>query len=272
MGRDLVVASFNVHAGVDAWGRPFDVTAAATSLGADVLLLQETWTPQGGIGIAPAIAAAIGGSAHETTLGEGRRALPHPRAPATWHRRWSRVDGDHAVFLDSVRPLRRSLAGSERYTTAEPGSLSLAIVSKLPVRSTAVFELPRLRRDRVRRTVLEAQLELDDEVLTVVCVHMSHLTHGSPRHFKALRAELDRLGGWRSTTVVGGDMNLWGPGVSLQLPRWRRAVKAKTWPAWRPHSQIDHLLVGHGLVVEGHRASGELGSDHLAVVARLRLR
>jgi endonuclease/exonuclease/phosphatase family metal-dependent hydrolase len=124
----------------------------------------------------------------------------------------------------------------------------------------------------VRRAVLEAQIEVEDEVITVVCVHMSHLTHGSHQHFKALRGELDRLGGPRSATVVGGDMNLWGPGVSLQLPHWRRAVKAKTWPAWKPHSQIDHLLVGRGLVVEGHRASAELGSDHLAVVARVKLR
>jgi endonuclease/exonuclease/phosphatase family metal-dependent hydrolase len=270
--RDLTVASFNLHGGVDAWGRPFDVVAAARSLDADVLLLQEAWTPEDGAGQAPAIAEATGASAHEVTLGSGRRGTPHPEAATTWSRRRARLDGDHALYLESERPLTRRLESSERYRDAEPGSLGLAIVSRLPVRSTAVVELGRLRRDRVQRRVLIAQVDVDDAALTVVCVHMSHLTHGSPRQFRSLRAELDAIGGSHSATVVGGDMNLWGPAVALQLPGWRRAVKAKTWPAWRPHSQVDHLLVGRGVSVQGSRASGELGSDHLAISARIRIR
>ena len=38
-------------------------------------------------------------------------------------------------------------------------------------------------------------------------------------------------------------MNLWGPPLSLLFPGWKRAVKGATWPAWRPHSQTDHVLV-----------------------------
>ena len=38
-------------------------------------------------------------------------------------------------------------------------------------------------------------------------------------------------------------MNLWGPPVRAFLPGWHRAVKGRTWPAWHPHSQIDHILV-----------------------------
>jgi endonuclease/exonuclease/phosphatase family metal-dependent hydrolase len=271
VAQAFAVATFNLHGGVDAWGRPFDHVAAATSLEADVLLLQETWTPDGGIGQAAEIAGAMGASAHEAVLGRGRRAEPHPEATSTWNRRRARLDGDHALFLESERPLSKRLAASERVAAAEPGALGLAVVSTLPVRSTAVVELAPLRRDRVRRRLLVAQLELDGELATVVCAHMSHLSHGSHRHFRALRHELELLGGSRSAVVLGGDMNLWGPGVALQLPGWRRAVKAKTWPAWRPHSQIDHLLVGRGIKVLGGRASGPLGSDHLALVARLRL-
>ncbi len=45
---ELTVASFNAHWGVDARGRPFDVGAAARSLGADLLVVQEVWRPHRG--------------------------------------------------------------------------------------------------------------------------------------------------------------------------------------------------------------------------------
>ena len=38
-------------------------------------------------------------------------------------------------------------------------------------------------------------------------------------------------------------MNTWGPLVRLFMPGWQRAVMGPTWPTWRPHSQIDHILV-----------------------------
>lgn len=47
---EIVVATFNVHAGIDGWGEPFDVVASCADLDADVLLMQETWTPTGGVG------------------------------------------------------------------------------------------------------------------------------------------------------------------------------------------------------------------------------
>ncbi len=73
----LTVASFNLHAGIDGWGRPFDVVAACRDLDADVLVLQETWTPDE----PPAHPAAAG----HPRLGDGdrRRArLRGRRAPA----------------------------------------------------------------------------------------------------------------------------------------------------------------------------------------------
>ena len=271
MGTELTVATMNLHGGVDAWGRPFDHVAAASSLGADLLLLQEAWTPTGGLGQAQQIADATGASVHQAPLASGRRAGPHPAALAAWQRRRARLDGDHALLLDSERPLPRSLRRSERFRDAEPGSIGLAVVSRLPVRSSSVIDLGRLRRDRLRRVLLLVRIELEAAELVVGCVHLGHLTHGSIKQFAALRRSLGQLGGPSSSTILGGDLNLWGPWVSLQLPGWRRAVKEPTFPAWRPHSQLDHLLVGAGLRVIGGRAAGPLGSDHLALVARIRV-
>jgi endonuclease/exonuclease/phosphatase family metal-dependent hydrolase len=65
-------------------------------------------------------------------------------------------------------------------------------------------------------------------------------------------------------------MNLWGPPLVLLLPGWRRAVKGRTWPAWRPHSQTDHILVSAGVGVVDGRVVYVGNSDHRAVRAELK--
>jgi endonuclease/exonuclease/phosphatase family metal-dependent hydrolase len=35
------IATFNMHAGVDGWGRPYDVVAACRLIDADVVVLEE---------------------------------------------------------------------------------------------------------------------------------------------------------------------------------------------------------------------------------------
>src|SRR5271154_1110815 len=67
-----VVASFNLHAGVDGWGRPFDVLGAAHRLAADVLVLQECFSPDGGPAHTATIADALGYRVIEVTLHRGR--------------------------------------------------------------------------------------------------------------------------------------------------------------------------------------------------------
>jgi endonuclease/exonuclease/phosphatase family metal-dependent hydrolase len=107
--------------------------------------------------------------------------------------------------------------------------------------------------------------------LTVVCVHMSHLTYGSPLHFRALNELLHHRGFAGEATVIGGDMNNWGWPLIAQVRGFRRAVRRRTWPAWRPHSQLDHLLVSDQVTVEAASVGPDLGSDHLPVRATLSL-
>ena len=67
-------------------------------------------------------------------------------------------------------------------------------------------------------------------------------------------------------------MNLWGPPVRALLPGWRLAVTGRTWPSWRPHSQIDHILVRGRLKVGSGTVLPPAGSDHRPVRAELILR
>ncbi|MGH9028028.1 MAG: hypothetical protein ACRDV4_00190, partial [Acidimicrobiales bacterium] len=58
--RELVVASWNVHCGVDGWGRPFNVVDGCRAIDADVLVLEETWSADGKTSMAQEVGDALG--------------------------------------------------------------------------------------------------------------------------------------------------------------------------------------------------------------------
>jgi endonuclease/exonuclease/phosphatase family metal-dependent hydrolase len=263
--------NFNVHAGVDGWGRPFDVVAACSGFHADVLVLEESWCPDGEKSTAAEVAAALGYAYVEHPLADGRRAGPHPDADHRWMRPLDWRGAGHAIYLDSHRRFPRRVTTTSRFTTATPGNWGLAVLTRFPLLGHEVIDLGRLRRDRARRVAIVVRVEVDGRPLTVVGTHMSHLSYGSPIQFRRLHRSLVPAVGDGPALLVG-DMNLWGPPLVALLPGWRRAVKAKTWPAWRPHSQVDHVLLSGAVEGLGGRALPMAGSDHRPVEVRIALR
>ena len=255
------VATFNAHAGVDGWGRPYDVVAACRLIDADVLVLEENWALDDGPSLAARVADVLGYEVRELALAAGRLARPHPDADRRWMRPFDWRGKSHAIFLDSELPFSEKVVRSRRFSEAERGRWGIAVLSRLPVARTDVLDLGRLARDRAHRAALAVAVGASAEV-TVVGTHMSHITYGAPAQFLRLGRAIRGTVGPRPA-VLAGDMNLWGPPVSLLLPGWRRALRAKTWPAWRPHSQVDHVLVHGRLFVLGGTVLGTVGSDHL---------
>ena len=266
---EFVAASFNVHAGVDGWGRPFDWLEACRALDADVLVVQEAWEPDEGPGMTATIAEDLGYTVFEHSLARGRIALPDPAADERWMRSLDWRSVNHSIYLDSERPLSRSVTSSPRFASAVPGSWNVAVLTRLAVARTEVIVLGRLWRDRARREALVVFAEVGGREVAVVGTHMTHITYGSPLHYRRLARALDRVVG-DTPALLAGDMNLWGPPVRLFLPGWHRAVKGKTWPAWRPHSQVDHIVV-RGLAVKSAEVRPDAGSDHRPIAARLGL-
>jgi len=266
-GAVTTVASFNLHAGVDGWGRRFDVISACRGLDADVLVLQECFSPVDGPAQTGEIAEALGYTVTEVPLNRGVVLDPFAgeRTPSGWGPRpWSgapralRYAGPPAGHRGRVRP-------GELAVRSRRGAWNLAVLARASVRSSEVAELPSLPGDPARRVVVIVELEAG---LRVAGTHLGHLTRGSPRQMR----ELSRLlGESELPTALLGDMNCWGPILLTQLPGFRRAVRGRTWPAWRPHSQIDHILVTRGVEVLGSGVLGPLGSDHRPVRARLRI-
>ena len=127
--------------------------------------------------------------------------------------------------------------------------------------------MSRLRADRVERAALVVDLTVEGRPISVIGTHMSHLHFGSPRNWAELRRALKTAA--RPDAVLAGDMNTWGPLVRVFMPSWRRAVRGRTWPAWRPHSQIDHILVRGDLRPVRGRVFPDAGSDHRPVRAEL---
>lgn len=253
---EVVVATFNVHGGVDGWGRPFDVADACRRLDADLLVLQEAWTPASGPGLVQELSADPATDVRTLPMAPGRLSRPPQTAGPRWGPRWpSRAQ----------RGLR-ALAGHDRVEEgAQRGTIGLALVSRLPVRRVERVDLGRMPGDRSRRGALMAEVEVGGRTLFVAGTHMSHLRHGSPLQFRRLRRALPPPGS--TAGVLLGDMNLWGPPLSLLVPGWRRAVRARTWPAWRPVAQSDHVLVTPSVVVRQGDTVRVGNSDHLAVRA-----
>ena len=73
------------------------------------------------------------------------------------------------------------------------------------------------------------------------------------RHLMALKRGLAADG----PQIIAGDFNFWGPPVGALFRGWQRPVRGRTYPANRPHSQIDHVLVRGG--IEAARRRGARG-------------
>jgi endonuclease/exonuclease/phosphatase family metal-dependent hydrolase len=274
----LTVANFNLHAGVDGWGRPFDPVSVCRGLGTDVIVLEESFTSDepgapDAVGQAEQIASALGYDAITCALAEGRRARPDPDANDRWMPRHGLRSGKNALFFDSERPYSAEVSHGERFTGAEHGTWGIAVLTRrgLTVDGSRILHLPRLARDRVRRAAIVVDLTVEGRPISVVGTHMSHLQFGSHRHYAALKRRLRLPAEARHDAVLLGDMNLWGPPVRIFLPEWHRAVKGATWPTGNPHSQIDHILVRGDIRIVSGEVCADSGSDHRPVRAELAL-
>ncbi|MCU1455745.1 MAG: metal-dependent hydrolase [Acidimicrobiales bacterium] len=230
----FTLASFNTRWGLGLDDRPVELRDTCAGFDTDLIALQEVWEPSDGSGRVGPIAAELGYAVHAATLSPSA-VDPRPRITA---------DPDDAE-----------------------GGWGIALLSRLPVRSVRTLDLGRLfeRKDVASRLAVMADVDVEGTTVTVVVVHLSFVLANAAAQLRRLRGALpaDR------PSVVAGDCNLWGPVAITALGGWRRAVRGRTWPASRPHSQLDHVLVSKQVDVLASRVGPPAGSDHLPVQVEL---
>jgi endonuclease/exonuclease/phosphatase family metal-dependent hydrolase len=256
---EMSLASFNVHSGVDTRGHAYDVVEACATLDADVLVLQESWHTDGeDESTAARVAGRLGYRLIEQPMARSRLHAPIEELAPRVGSRLGRVYGPLLFEGEDTRGARRA----NRDRPYRIGWWGVAVLSRLSVVATSVLPLGKLRGDYARRVAIRCDLEVGGSPLAVIGTHMSHLTQGSPLQYRRLRNVLPPL---TQAAALAGDMNLWGPPVSASLPGWRRTVRGRTWPAGRPHSQLDHVLVTPPVTTLEGAVAPDLGSDHRAV-------
>jgi endonuclease/exonuclease/phosphatase family metal-dependent hydrolase len=225
----LTVASFNMHAGLDVRGEPYDVLAAIGGLDAAVICLQEDWIPVRAAGqAAPDVVADV-----SRTLGVAQ----------------------HRALLGV--PEGRSGVGS--------GRLCISVLTALPVMTYQVLALGRGPGDVLPRMAQVLLLQLPGgEMLRLVNCHLT-FSVASPLQLRRLWRPLrsDPI-----PTVIAGDLNMPAL-VARRFRGLTELVRGPTFPAHQPVLQLDHLLASGGIQPGSGAVLPAVGSDHLPVRAHL---
>lgn len=156
----------------------------------------------------------------------------------------------------------------------------IALLSRIPVRRWSRLDLgaspiglPLLyARDGQRRLKYVADephlaiaAELDND-WTIIATHLSFVP---PLNMLQLRKLRQWAGQFGRKVIIAGDLNLTHRFLPLG-PLWRTAAHTRTYPAWRPTVQFDHILVRRGIKARKLKRPLLSVSDHLPVLADVR--
>jgi endonuclease/exonuclease/phosphatase family metal-dependent hydrolase len=231
---------------------------------ADVVFLSECFFPDGGTPPAIELGSELGyTAAAQAVLARTRLHPPEERLTPAQEARWGPRRRSTQGVMIGQRHLSHLSAGRP---VGVRGGWGVVLLSRLPTSGTTVVPLTPLRRDPTQRVVVSADVFVDDAPLRVIGTHFPHLSHGSLLRLNELRRLLPGPG---QPGVLLGDLNCFGPPLVAALPGWRRAVRGRTWPAWRPICQPDHILVNRAIENSSGAVMRVFGSDHRPVLADL---
>lgn len=233
---------------------------SAAALDADVLCLQEVdrhLPRSGGVDQAAAVAEAMDAAAwrfEPAIAGDPDGAwspIGADRAP----------DGAYGIALASRLPVL-----SWHTLALTPPPVPAVMPGSVPRQTGRGGRLgrPQVIRD-LPRVVLAAVVETRRGPMTVGCCH---LTYVQGWNVGQLRRALALLRPLPAPRFLLGDFNMSGRLPAL-ASRWRPLARARTFPAWRPLIQIDHVLAEGYVDVLGSSVRQLPVSDHRAVLVEV---
>jgi endonuclease/exonuclease/phosphatase family metal-dependent hydrolase len=239
--REFTLAAFNAHWGRGRFGAArglaFDVPGLIRSWDADVVVVPES-----------------------KRSGDGEGMLDELKD-----------DGYHIETIEMMDlELRRRNRETDRDAVPPRGIWELAVCSRLPVLGRKTYSLGTVPTDPPgERFALALNVAVDGVAVEVIGLHTSSKVWflAGLQHLYGLKRNLP-VGG---PQVIAGDFNFWGPPIGLLMPGWQRPVRGRTFPAPKPHSQIDHVLLRGGIEAVSAEVLPATPSDHHPIRTRLRL-
>jgi endonuclease/exonuclease/phosphatase family metal-dependent hydrolase len=235
-----------------------------------VLILPELWRADDGPDFYEDLSTTLHLEGGFAPLAHGER-VTMGAGGTTWQPRFAHFFGERGLYFTEHRSLTKvQLASRAQLEHVEQGTWGLGLLTRLEVEDVRVISLGREPREKVQRALLVAQLRNNDRSFYVLAIHGAHLSHGSYRQYQRVSEFVETLDP-ELPILIGGDFNSWRPLLRLLLPGWHSLATGRTWPAPRPHSQIDHIL-GRGPWKSIQSFTRDGGSDHMALVADIELR
>ncbi|MGW5237943.1 endonuclease/exonuclease/phosphatase family protein [Monashia sp. NPDC004114] len=164
----------------------------------------------------------------------------------------------------------------------DDAAYGIALLSRLPVRT---WEVVRLEPVPVRvplrfkgrhgiylvhdepRVALVATVETPEGPVTVANTHLSFMSWWNGRQLRRVVRALDRTPG---PVVLVGDLNM-EPARAHRITGLEPAASHPTFPQDVPAEQIDHILLGPGIMVGGSGAEALPISDHRGLWADVQI-
>ena len=119
----------------------------------------------------------------------------------------------------------------------------------------------------MRRAAIVIDVTVEGRPISVAGIHMSHLLYGLAPPLRRAAAAAAHRGPARRRAGRGHELvGTAGPVVHARLAARR---DRPSWPTWRPHSQIDHILVRGAVRPLAGVVFPHSGSDHRPIRAEL---
>ncbi len=245
------VVSYNLHGETHGWGpdrfEEKDYTDSLSRWDADVYVLPETWGGE----------TSSDGTSTEKKIND-----------FSYVKQW--------VFQNDLNMCQ---ARANDCTPRHPkmkmnGDAEVSIVTPHPIKEVRHFRFTNHKKDSSNnRNCVAALIDIPNHgKIWVLGVHFSaNILQGPLSNLKDLRVFITQLEETKHPVIVAGDFNLWGWWIKALLGKpYRRAVKGRTWPSWKPHSQIDHILIPKEIILHNSFVANKGHSDHRAIYAEMK--
>jgi len=149
-------------------------------------------------------------------------------------------------------------------------SMTQGLLSKLPWSHLVEHRLPASRHGRV---ALECVFQISERPIAFIGTHLSLGKYSRMRQMRYL-AHLVRQ---HQNVILAGDLNCTPDSDEMRHLLAATGLRLfagpipSSFPSWNPQRRIDHVLVGGALEIESLQTMPVICSDHLPVVADVRL-